>query len=397
MRVRDIPSELERYKGDNISSVLSGAKKRAFEANREGMRANYGNTVDAALCGVQILFCDETREYLYSPAFTKTDYKKGSRPELEKTVNELTRGKSSDFDRALELVRFCRDLYKKFRGRILFDGGTEEELIKKGEQLCECLSRLVVALCEIAGIAGRIVTHCGGGHLTSELYIDGKWGYFDPRTGVFFLNSEGKVASIAELLDNPSIMDDQPDFVKAEISERWTWEARAKKCREIFFSKNEVNTVKPYSLSDAEIYDYLWRNSGDEFNGGLWQTSIEYGGAQAELFGFEIDEEKPHLEFTITDSQVIDSPTAVLALPVTAVPPERVRFAIDGDVVYETPIVTPPELIHIEIKGAHRLFGECGKLDPDTLCEGVHTLYAEVIGAPEVNGCVSFEVKRKQI
>ena len=172
MRVKNIPTELESYKGLNIKDKLSGAKRRAFLANYNGMRANYGTTVDGALTDVQILFSEQTRDSLYSDAWTKTDYVKGSRPELEKTASELTKDKTNQFDKALALVLFTRDLYKRFRGRMLFDGGTEEELIKKGEQLCECLARLVVSLCEVVGIAGRIITHCGGGHLTSELYVD---------------------------------------------------------------------------------------------------------------------------------------------------------------------------------------------------------------------------------
>ena len=396
MRISDTPEELKPYMGNNIASRLSGAKRRAYFANYNGMRANYGDTVDAALLDVQILFCDETRKFLYSEPWTKTDYKKGSRPELENTVARLTEGKSGDFDKALSIVRFCRDLYKKFRGRILFDGGTEEELIKKGEQLCECLARLAVSLSEIAGIAGRIITHLGAGHLTCELYVDKKWGYFDPRTGIFFLKPDGSPASVAELLDDPSIMEDQPEWVKEEISERWTWEARAKKCRELFFSREEVNTVKPYSLSDSHLYDYSWRSSGDEFEGGLWQTSIEYARAQGELFGFTVEEELPRLEFTIAEGQVISSPLPVLALPTTAVPPERVRFLLDGKEVYITPEVTPPDLIHIGIKGAYQLFGEGGKLDPDALTEGEHTLYAEVVGTPSVNGKVAFVVDKSK-
>ena len=394
MRIENIPDGLKGYMGDNIVTQLSGARKRVFLANRSGMRANYESTVDAALLDVQILFSDETQELLYSDVWERTDYAKGSRPELESIVSELTSKKDSEFGKVLELIRFCRDLYKKFRGRILFDGGTEEELIKKGEQLCECLSRLLVSLAEVAGIAGRIVTHCGGGHLTTELFVDKKWGYFDPRTGVFFLRPDGRVADVRELFDDPSIIDAQPEWVKAEVSERWSFDARAKKCKELFFNKNEVTTFKPYSLADSESYSYGWRNGADEFGSGLWKTSLEYARAQAELFGFEVEIPNPCLEFTLSDGQVIDKPVPVLALPTSAVAPERVRFRIDGETVYETPAFTPPEAIHNEIRNAYRLFGEGGVLDPGILSEGEHTLSAEVIGAAELNGKLSFVVKR---
>jgi hypothetical protein len=129
------------------------------------------------------------------------------------------------------------------------------------------------------------------------------------------------------------------------------------KCKKLFFSKEEVNTVKAYSLSDSYLYDYSWRISGDEFESGLWQTSIEYGKAQGELFGFEVGEKNPHLEFTVADGQIIDKPIAILVLPTTAVPPERVRFYIDEKLVYEMPKITSPDLIHVAVKGAYQLYG----------------------------------------
>ena len=213
---------------------------------------------------------------------------------------------------------------------------------------------------------------------------------------MFFLNKDGSVASVADLVDNPEIMNEQPEWVKSEISERWTWEERRKKCQDFFFNPREVNTVKPYSLADCELYDYSWKISGDEFSGGLWRTSLEYAKAQAELFCFEIEEEMPHLEFTVSDGQIIDSPIAVLALPKTAVPPERVRFSLDGETVYETPEIIPPASVHVAIKGAYQLFGEGGRLDPKTLAEGEHTLYAEVVGEPSINCKTRFIVKKSK-
>ena len=109
---------------------------------------------------------------------------------------------------------FCRDLYKQNDGILLFYGGTEEELIKKGEQLCECLARLMVALCEIIDIPGRIITHIAGGHLTCEVFLENKWSYFDPRTGIFYVLPNGQIASAIELLLQPEIMDRQPEWVK---------------------------------------------------------------------------------------------------------------------------------------------------------------------------------------
>jgi lysophospholipase L1-like esterase len=150
--------------------------QEVFYGNHALMTANYKGSVDAQLLDRQILICDATYGALYSKEWEKTDYVQGSRPELEKIVNELTSEKKSDFEKVIPLMRLCRDLYKRMRyGSFYKFGGTEENLIEKGEELCECLARLMVSLCEVASVPGRIVTHIVGGHLTTELFIDGKW------------------------------------------------------------------------------------------------------------------------------------------------------------------------------------------------------------------------------
>ena len=86
-------------------------------------------------------------------------------------------------------MRFCRDAHLEPGREPSHDdyvyGGTEEELIAKGEWLCEGLSRLYVPLCEVAGIPGRILYHVIGGHVTAEVFV-GAWAYVDPRMGVYF-------------------------------------------------------------------------------------------------------------------------------------------------------------------------------------------------------------------
>ena len=395
MRVKNICKQLIPYMGKNIADRLSGEKRAVFQANWNGMKANYSNTVDGQLLEHQLLICEETRDFLYGEEWEQTHYVSGSRPELEEIVFSLTEGKDNDFGKVIELLRFCRDLYKKYGGRILFDGGTEEELIKKGEQLCEALSRLRVALCEIIGVAGRIITHCGGGHLTTELFVDGKWAYFDPRAGIFFVKANGELASVVELLDDASIMENQPQWVKEEASSRWTWDIRVKKCRELFFDAREVNTVKSYSLADFELYCYDWRTFAEEFKSGLHKTSIEYGKAINELFSFNGEDELPSLSFSIYDGQVIKNELAIFAFPKDcAVPPKRVRFYLDSKLIWETPEILSPNDIHIASHGVYRLFGERGIFEPTQYSQGVHELYVEVIDDVSVCGRVQFIIEK---
>ena len=127
---------LAAYTGNNIPDKLTNEKRRnCFIANRNSMKANYLDTVDAALVDSQILMCDETYGALYAPP-APSRYKKGSRPVLEAYVNGITSGCTSDFERVVAIVDNLKMLYEKCRGKILFYGGNEEDLLSKGEQLC---------------------------------------------------------------------------------------------------------------------------------------------------------------------------------------------------------------------------------------------------------------------
>jgi hypothetical protein len=221
------------------------------------MFANYGKNVDFSLRNQAILLDSDSRGLLYSDAAVPPcRYIPGSRPLLEKVVASC-RVAGNEQETALNLMRFCRDLYKKRGdGQPLAYGGTEEAMIERGEILCEELARLMVALCEAAGLPGRIVLHCVGGHYTTEIFADGKWCYMDPRMGIYFLKPDGRAASIAELMDSPQIIENQPESVPKDVVAYAEWEFRAWKCRNIYFTPVELNCFIYYSLTDSHLYDY---------------------------------------------------------------------------------------------------------------------------------------------
>lgn len=379
MKISNLSPVFSSYIGDNILKVLDGAQREIVEINRDSMRANYGKTVDGALSRWQVLLCEQTVDYLYhDKIWQRTDYEKGSRPVLEDVVNTLIKSDITQFEKAFRIVRFCRDLYKKTDAENPYDGGTEEELIEKGEHLCECLSRLCVALCEIVGIAGRIITHVGGGHLTCELYVDGKWGYFDPRAGIFFLKSDGNVASVYEILCNPEIIDAQPQWVKNEVSARWTWEFRAKRCKQFFFDKREVNTVKPYSLSDCDSLDFSKRTFEQEWKDGLDVTGEKYSEAICKLFMLDYEKQNPRFEFNVENGCQITTPYTVYAVGKDiGFPTGEVKFYINGQ---EVGSMRKPE----------KFAGSLQKGFPLTLdkaiTSGKYKLRAEIVAKPSVCG-----------
>lgn len=283
--------ELEAYRGmAAMDRIVGPERKIAYLYNHEQLRVNYGENVEYQLRKAQVILCPQTMEYLYSE-FTplETRYVKGTRPELERMVAELSEGCVSDREQALAFMRFCRDLYK--RAPRSFDeyvyGGTEEQLIEKGEGLCECLGRLMVALCEVAGIPGRLMMHDIGGHITSEVYVEGGWAYIDPRCGVYCLNADGRMLSAWEIWNDLGVLRRQNDEVKAEVSELWSWEFRAETCEKKYFHPLEVNGFQSYSLMDAGRYTYAQLSTEKVTARGLYVLNADYRAMSARVFGLE--------------------------------------------------------------------------------------------------------------
>jgi len=288
--------ELSAYSGVSAVNVIVREDcRKVFEVNHAQMKANYDSGVDFQLRNNCSLLCPQTADFLYSQFTPETAcYKRGSRPVLEKIVKRLIRNLKTERERALILMRFCRDLYKKYPDRNNHDadyifGGTEEQLIEKGEELCECLGRLFVALCEIAGIPARYVIHISGGHIVAEAYVESKWAYIDPRCGVYFLKPDGQFASTWDIWNDPNIIYQQSATVKADISERWTWEERAWKCKNIFFAPQEITGLANYSLNDSSRYKYSQVSQALATKLGLWKQNKIYRSLIRRIFGISQD------------------------------------------------------------------------------------------------------------
>ena len=287
--------ELRAYTGREADAAIAGeARARAFRANYVQMFINYGNTVDFQLRQEQAILCEQTIDFLYSEFTpTVTRYEAGSRPHLEKVVGRAAEGCANGRDTALSLMHLCRDLYHdrwytdEF-GQYLY-GGTEEQLIEKGEILCECLGRLHVALCEIAGIPGRIIMHVVGGHICSEVYVDGHWAYVDPRCGMYFEKPDGSLASVRDLLAEPSLIRAQRDEVRNEVSPWFIWEERAWKCEHKYFTPAEINGYQNYSLGEAHRYRYDQKPNPQAVEDGLFVVNGDYLEAANDAFGLEGD------------------------------------------------------------------------------------------------------------
>jgi len=207
-----------------------GSRDRMIYWHDAARCSYHRGTVDSVTHDEQIALAPETEPYFYSAdAVRVPHYEKAARPFLEEVMRETTQGCQSDRARALALVRLIgnpdtspyRDpKYHGMYGEGYFErplGGTEEEVLRKGWHMCNEITRVLVFLCQIAGLPARTVFLFTdlltglGGHAVTEIFFDGKWNMVENNFGVMFLMDDGYFASAVELRDYPEIVNSRAD------------------------------------------------------------------------------------------------------------------------------------------------------------------------------------------
>ncbi|MFC1582139.1 transglutaminase family protein [Planctomycetota bacterium] len=246
-----------QYRGMEVVKVLSPAQRKALKLWRRAVLTVYKpDMVDAKFAEEQILLTAKTENYIYSD-FTplKIKYKKGSRPYLEEIAAKVTKNCKGERKTMLALMRWVRDIHKRHTGpyKEAFHGGTEEEVIKKGSDMCNEMARVLIFLCQICGLPGRFVGHPMGGHGVTEIHVEGGWAYVDDR-GKYFEKADGTLASTWDIMQDPSIIDKQPAHVRKDLART----KGLKSTREKFFHPNEITTVANYNIDNCAHYSYEW-------------------------------------------------------------------------------------------------------------------------------------------
>jgi transglutaminase-like putative cysteine protease len=147
--------------------------------------------------------------------YTRLDrrYHTGSRPLLEQALVRSGADRlSGSRERAVALLEWTaanvkhpsnlepNDFYHWPADRDL----SEEELIGSGWGWCNEQARTFVALCQVAGMPARMCSlwhadPAGGGHMTTEVHIDGKWCFADASFGHLVELPDGSLASAWEI------------------------------------------------------------------------------------------------------------------------------------------------------------------------------------------------------
>lgn len=228
--------------------------------------------VDVEIIDDQIILNDKTADYLYSD-YTPTDikYVPGSRPMLEAVVAQHVRDGMSDRDKAIALMRRVRDNQDHGLAQPgLFNGGSEEDLLKRGALMCNEVSRVFVCLCQIAGLPARIHGAHISGHMMTEVLTDGQWGWIDPMKGLAPVKDDGTPASVWNLMHDPTCFERQtPEFWNDcrpphmffgthQRDPRNIAHTMAKN-RDCYFHPREANCIGNYFVWEFDRYTYPWR------------------------------------------------------------------------------------------------------------------------------------------
>ena len=228
--------------------------------------------VDVQIIAGQLALTPETREYIYEGDFTPREipYVPGSRPLLEEALNEVVKPGMSDQEKALAIMRRCRDNRDRGLKGGNWSGGSEEELLKRGAIMCNEISRVFACLCQIAGLRARCMCSHISGHMMSEVEVDGRWWWVDSMQGVYCFTDAGEPASAWELWQDPTLFERQSKAQMADMRPTGPFSGdfleareanvafRMTKLRDCYFHPKEAVAIGNYFVWEKDKYTFPW-------------------------------------------------------------------------------------------------------------------------------------------
>ena len=192
----------------------TGALGRAYEFMMEH-DAHAPASVDRELARAMVRLCPETVDELYGP-FTPLEilYQRGSRPKLERILSHVVPQAGGPEEALSCVVEYTRSVGKDAQQdlRKMRVGGTEEQILERGSDMCTDVARVACVLCQIAGFPCRIVNlfnldEAYSGHVIIEAYRAQTWGAADPITSVVYHKAGGEPATAWDLMSSPGLIE----------------------------------------------------------------------------------------------------------------------------------------------------------------------------------------------
>ncbi len=172
-------------------------------------------TVEQVLLERWLYLCPATYRFLYEGSHPRRPaYRRRSRPELERFVRDTVKGATAE---ETVLHRICSALARMAEKKSdpwpeMVFGGTEEEILARGTNLCGDLSRVACIAFQIAGFPSRLVfladpSRAYYGHTIVEVWRKGAWGAVDCLCGVVYHHPAGSPVSVWDLQQHPEWID----------------------------------------------------------------------------------------------------------------------------------------------------------------------------------------------
>jgi len=277
--MKHIPEVLRKYAGRD-AHIEDPIRRIGFELSLVGSNVYYKEgTYDWHQKATQIVLNKETADFIYRDLTPlEIGYLRKSRPFLERTVARLCAGKADERDKVMSMLDYVyRGRYTEnvdlFPGRDIYIlNALEEEIPKVGHVSCECNSRLIICLAQIAGFPARYVSSytyvdpdngyaLDGGHAMVEVFLEGRWSLFDSDHGFFCVRKDGLIASLWDLEQDLSLVESQPEWVYRAFGRNREWHLSFRKT---FLSPYSVKSFSNYSANDYLQYDWRWVFCSDD-------------------------------------------------------------------------------------------------------------------------------------
>lgn len=223
-----VPAAFRKYVGRRpyLADQHLRAVQMAFTMTNEGLARPGSPFWQVSVNG--LLLNDETYEYIYNGDFGKitNTYRRGTHPVLEKYIDSLITAGMSDREKIITLSQSMDQHLIKCYPKVpvfLYNESDEHTLLKGGGH-CSCRARLLTAMAQMLGIQARPAMQWAwidlqrdpnrllGGHTVAEVYLDGKWCFFDPQHHSYGLIKGGEILNLWE------IRHDRERYVKGSLA-----------------------------------------------------------------------------------------------------------------------------------------------------------------------------------
>ena len=166
-------------------------------------------------------------EWFYSSfTYPETFYCSGSRPGLEKVVNNHIKPDMTCLSKINALLNVVRNKMPHYATLGLLGpanrGYSEEELLASGEGWCNEQARVFLALTQIAGYPSRLIfAGCKnvGGHVLSEVYVENKWILIDQTEAHIFTTTNGGTVNVLDIRQFSDIWQEVDKQYKTKLME----------------------------------------------------------------------------------------------------------------------------------------------------------------------------------